>query len=189
MKAQTKKLLIAIVSVLILITGTIGITLAWFTDKTPTIQNTFTVGNINIKLEETERTYKMVPGYTLPKDPTVTVVKGSVDCWLFIKIDKSANLDSFIDYTIATGWTQLEAGSNVYYREVANDEVADQSFAVLKDNQVTVKTTVTKEMVDALTGAEGQNPNPTLSFTAYAIQKYGFNTAALAWTEVSTTTP
>lgn len=44
-------------------------------------------------------------------------------------------------------------------------------------------------MMEKLTGTAGENPYPTLSFTAYAIQKHGFNTAALAWAEVSTTTP
>ena len=55
------------------------------------------------------------------------------------------------------------------------------AFAVLANNQVTVKNTVTKEMMDDLTSST----LPTLTFTAYAVQKAGFTTAAAAWAEAS----
>ena len=70
----------------------------------------------------------------------------------------------------------------MYYREVSA-ATTDTDYAVLKDNQVTVKDTVTKPMMDAIT--KGTDTNPTLTFTAYAIQKAGFTTVADAWTEVS----
>lgn len=70
-----------------------GATLAWLTDKTETITNTFTVGNVDISLEETTSDYKMVPGNTIAKDPKITVEAGSEACWLFVKIDESTTLD------------------------------------------------------------------------------------------------
>ena len=93
-----------------------------------------------------------------------------------MKIEKSANLDDFISFNVANGWTALEGEDGVYYREVAA-VTADTSFDVLADNKVTVKTTVTKQMLDGLT----KNTYPTLTFTAYAVQKDNISTAAAAW--------
>ena len=59
---------------------------------------------------------------------------------------------------------------------------ADTDFAVLKDNKVTVSDTLTKEDIKNIT------TNPTLTFTAYAVQKDGIDTAADAWAKVSTST-
>ena len=91
-----KKLLIPIM-ILILVIGAVGGTLAWLTDKTDPVTNTFTVGNVDITLAETTgKTYKMVPGQTITKYPKVTVEAGSEECWLFVKIEKSTNYDNFM---------------------------------------------------------------------------------------------
>lgn len=83
---------------------------------------------------------------------------------------------NFIDYSIASGWTAVDGVSGVYYREVAATDTV-REFSVLKDNQVTVKKTVTKDMMDGIT----EQTKPTLSFTAYAVQKAGITTVADAW--------
>lgn len=173
MKKRTVALILAVTLVLGI---AIGGTVAWLTTKTDPVTNTFTVGNIDIELTETEREYPLIPGNLLDKDPTVTVDGGSVDCWLFVKVEKSDNLDDFISYAIADGWTLLESG--VYYREVSAS-ANDQSFAVLAGNTVTVKSTVDKATLDALTDAT----RPTLTFTAYAVQRANFNSPADAWAE------
>ena len=62
-------------------------TLAWLTDKTESVTNTFTTSNINITLTETTGSnYQMIPGFTITKDPKVTVSAGSEDCYLFVKL-------------------------------------------------------------------------------------------------------
>ena len=68
-------------------------------------------------------------------------------------------------YEMADGWEALPEAPGVYYREVAA-ATADTTFEVLKDNQVTVKGTVTKEQMNALTA----DTYPTLTVTAYASQ-------------------
>ncbi len=171
-----KKIMICAVSIIAVICCAIGGTLAYLQATTESIRNTFTIGNINIELAETTTDYKMVPGNQIAKDPKVTVKANSEACWLFVKIEKSANLDDFISFNVANGWTALEGEDGVYYREVAA-VTADTSFDVLADNKVTVKTTVTKQMLDGLT----QNTYPTLTFTAYAVQKDNISTAAAAW--------
>lgn len=170
------KIIVVIAAVALVIACSIGSTLAWLTDKTEQVVNTFTAGDINITLTESEDLdLKMVPGKTLTKDPVVTVKSGSEDCWLFVKIEKSSNFDSFMEYAIADGWTPLDGYDGIYYRQV-EASATDQAFGVIKDNQVTVKDSVTKE---DLTGSGFTQP--TLTFTAYAVQKFNFGRAEAAW--------
>ena len=177
-----KKKTLALILALVMVFGAaVGGTIAWLTDKTAEVKNTFTVGNINITLDETlpeGKTAKMVPGNEIDKDPKVTVKANSEACWLFVKIDESSNLKNFISYTVDSGWTKLQDG--VYYREVGAT-TTDVIYPVLTDNKVAVLTTVDKTAMDGLTEAT----YPTLTFKAYAIQKDGFATAAAAWTEAS----
>ena len=176
-----KKKTIALIVCLTLIIGcAVGGTIAWLTDQTAAVTNTFTAGDVDIDLTETTGTsYKMVPGNTITKDPKVTVVAGSEACWLFVKVEKSNNFDTFMTYTMADGWTALDGVSGVYYREVAATSV-NTDFPVIKDNQVSVKGEVTKVQLDAL----NEDTQPTLTFTAYACQKDNVNTAADAWAKV-----
>lgn len=185
-----KKITIAVVCAVLSCVCLIGTTFAWLVDKTEPVKNTFTVGNVDITLTETgatlngsvyENSFKMVPGNTITKDPKVTVVGGSEACWVFIKIEKSANFDTFMEYAVATGWTALADNDGVYYREVAAS-AADQPFAVLNGDKVTVKNTVTKGDMDGLNDA---SKYPTLTFTAYAVQRDNINTAADAWAKVT----
>ena len=175
-----KKKVLSIVAVVLVLCCAIGGTLAWLTNKTASVKNTFTVGDINIELTETTTNYKMVPGNTISKDPKVTVKANSEACWLFVKVEKSANFDSFMTYDMADGWTELPSVTGVYYREVAATTAATD-FSVLQGNSVSVKDTVTKADLNALT----QNTFPTLTFTAYAVQKDNVNSAADAWAKAN----
>lgn len=91
MKTSTKTLLILFSVVLLVVASVMG-TLAYLTD-TESATNTFTVGKVDIKLDEakvgedgkaiedadrvTENSYHLLPGGVYDKDPTVTVLKGS----------------------------------------------------------------------------------------------------------------
>lgn len=174
-----KKTLALVLALTLLVAGVVGGTLAWLTDQTAEVKNTFTVGDINIGLTETTADYKMIPGNTIAKDPTVTVKANSEACWLFVKVTKSENLDTFITYAIAEGWTALPGVDGVYYREVPAS-AADQTFSVLADDAVTVKSDVTRTMLET-----AKTDAPTLTFQAYAIQQDHFATADAAWAEVS----
>lgn len=174
-----KKTFIIALCLALVVAFAAGGAIAWLTDTTEEVKNTFTVGNIDIDLAETTTNYKMVPGNTIAKDPKVTVKAGSEACWLFVKIAESTNLDTFIDYTVADGWTALTGVDGVYYRKVAAT-TADTPFDVLKDNTVTVKDTVTKADMDGLT----ENTYPTLTFTAYAVQSANVATPTEAWAKI-----
>lgn len=181
-----KKIVALLLALALVFGGAVGGTIAWLTDVTAEVKNTFTVGDINIELTETKTTFKMVPGSDIDKDPKVTVKANSEACWLFVEITDSANLSTYITYTVDTGWTKGtgtgEGGNgvptNVYFREVAAN-IADQAFSVLKDDKVSVKDTVTKAQMEA-----AETNAPTLTFKAYAIQKDNVTSAADAWTKV-----
>lgn len=179
MKKRSVALLLAIA---IVVVGVVAGTLAWLTAKSDAVTNTFTTSDINIELTETERDYKMIPGYTIAKDPKVTVKANSEACYLFVKFEKSTNFDTYMTYDVADGWTALTGVDGVYYQKV-NAMEADQAFEVLKGNQVTVLGTVTKAMM-----AEANESKPTLTFTAYASQRYknagNEFTASEAWDNV-----
>lgn len=182
-----KKALFIMLSAALIVCATVAGTLAWLTDTTDPVVNTFTVGDINIELKETTgETYKMVPGIELVKDPTVTVKAGSEACWLFVKVVKSGNFDDFMTFEMADGWIALSGYAGVYYRNVDATN-ADTGFDVLKDKKVMVLETVTKTKLEGVKNADG-TPNenaPTLAFTAYAVQKDGIADAATAWGKVT----
>ena len=179
-RRSTLKPLLVAMAVVLLIGCVAGGTLAWLTSTTPEVTNTFTTSDINITLTETstsgnpdvvEHNYKMIPGCTISKDPKASVVAGSEECYLFVKVTKSENFDSYMEYSIATGWTLVPGTTDVYYREVTTAEMGTP-YSVLAGDTVTVKGAVTKEMMNSLT----PETYPTLTFKAYAIQLYKNNT-------------
>ena len=175
-----RKLIIALALCLALALG-IGGTMAYLTAATGPVVNTFTIGNVGLTLEENKGTmvdgkhqFKMVPGNTIEKDPTVTVTAGSENCWLFVKLVKANNFDTYLTYAMADGWTELtgvEGVAGVYYREVTQSETA-QEFAVLANNQVTVRDTVAQS--DSFVA-------PTLTISAAAIQRANIDDAKTAY--------
>ena len=179
-----KKSLALLLAIAIVVVGVVAGTVAWLTDKTPSVTNTFTTSDINIELKETKNNFKMIPGWNIEKDPKVTVKTGSEACYLFVKLEKSTNFDTFMTYEMADGWEALPEAPGVYYREVAA-ATADTTFEVLKDNQVSVKGEVTKAQMNGLT----EDTYPTLTVTAYASQLYKNNTekftAAAAWANIA----
>lgn len=176
-KRRNRRIALTLCVMFVVLAASIGGTVAWLTDKTTPVTNTFTASDIDIDLTETTgNNYKMVPGNTITKDPKVTVNANSEACWLFVKVEKSTNYDSFMTYEMADGWTLVPGETNVYYRTVgATAEATD--FAVIKDNQVTVRNSVTKADMNALTA----ETYPKLTFTAYAVQQANVSTVTDAW--------
>ena len=184
-KSRATRTLLVVCMMLVVMVGSIAGTVAWLTDTTQEVKNTFTVGDINITLAETTgNAYHIVPGVDIAKNPKVTVEADSEACWLFVKITEE-NWDKVvatgdISYTVADGWTELEDG--VYYRAVAAS-TANQPFDVLKDNKIVVTGNLTKTEA-----AELKEMSISLTFQAYAIQQEKFETAADAWEEISAPT-
>ncbi len=211
-----KKSLALVAAMALLVVGVVSGSLAWLTDTTGDVKNTFTTSGIDITLAETWNTdtnndqkadawqAKMVPGYVYSKDPKVTVLKNSEKCYLFVKVVEAGaptdkEFGSYLDYSMVTDWNALYDGPvdengqltgkkvpNVYYR-VVDASTADQEFAVIQDNKVTVRSNLGNAEMDAL-----GNNSLTLTVTAYASQ-YNKNqtetfTPYEAWQNVQPTT-
>ena len=95
MKTKSKALLLTLCAVLLVAASVLG-TMAYLTSS-DTVTNTFTVGKVEIKLDETDITnptgprvqansYKLMPGTTYTKDPTVTVKAGSEESYVRMKV-------------------------------------------------------------------------------------------------------
>lgn len=201
MKKKTLALLLALVLVF---GAAVGGTIAYLTDTTGPIANTFTVGKVDITLTETFNTdtdgdrtndawkAQLIPGTTYAKDPVVTVTNDSEDCWLFVKFEEKNSPKTYLDYTsnltAENGWTQGDGPNipaNVWYRAV-DKAATDTSFQLLAGNNtypdgcIGVKDTVTNENMDTASNAE-------LVYTAYACQKANMS-AIDAWAAVKPTT-
>ena len=179
-RSVSSKAFAAVLALALVLGGALGGTVAWLVAKSDPVVNTFTYGDININLEETTgSSYKIIPGVDIAKDPKVTVEADSEACWLFVKVDEVGTfVADKVTYSVADGWTALTGQPGVYYREVGA-VTADTDFYVLKDNVVKVSDTLTKEDIKDIT------TRPTLTFTAYAVQKDGIADAATAWSKIS----
>ena len=180
-----KKGLAMVLALVLLAVCAVSGTLAWLTAKSDVVTNTFTTSDIKVELTETNETYKMVPGYDIHKDPKAKVLAGSEECYLFVKLDKSQNFDTFLTYEMAEGWTLVPSETNVYFRKVLTADIGT-AYSVLANDQVTVSGDITKEQMNAFTTAT----LPKLTITAYASQLYksaGVEfTAAEAWNNIAT---
>lgn len=100
MKTKSKALLLTLCAVLLVAASVLG-TMAYLTSSAE-VKNTFTVGKVEIKLDEakvnangipeegagrvTANSYKLMPGNTYTKDPTVTVLNGSDAAYVRMKV-------------------------------------------------------------------------------------------------------
>ena len=185
-RSVSSRTFIVMLALVLVIGCAVGGTVAWLVSSTNAVVNTFTYGAINITLSETTgENDKIIPGKDISKDPKVTVKKDSEACWLFVEVKEEGTfVANKVTYSIADGWTKgdgTKIPADVYYRAV--DAVsADTEFAVLRDNKIYVSDELTKSDIQSIT------TQPKLTFTAYAVQKDGINTAEDAWEKVNSTT-
>ena len=191
-----KKKIIAVVAVVLILAIAVVGTYAYLTD-TKSVTNTFTVGNIQITLDEknTETNgsgvpvspvvrsadgnmYKLIPGKSYTKDPIVHVVEKSEPCYVFVKIEN--DISTLIDMTAlnaqisAKHWAPIAEGSNIYaYYQTVDASAAQQDLPVFES--FAVLGTVTGAQLAAL------DANADITVTAYAVQAEGFDTASAAW--------
>lgn len=185
MNAKKKIVSIALAAALAA-TAIVGSSLAYFTD-TEEKTNTFTVGNVDITLTEPNwdadiNNKDLIPGKTIPKDPTITVAEGSETAYTFMKVQMSADFIELINkYATATkkelpaaveDWFTsevapkvMEIGDDYVILGVLSPKEAGQSVTYF--DEVKVPAEVTQEMIKA-------DGTYTITVTAYAIQAEGF---------------
>lgn len=204
MKTRTKVLGLMMAAVL-LVSATIFGTMAYLTDN-DTVTNAFTVGKVAITLDEarvnvmgkpvdknnvevvlkaaprvSENTYKLMPGHTYTKDPTVHVEADSEDSYIFVKVEngldgiEESGKDIATQITNEYVWAKLNGIDNVYYKLWTKKEKTDLqvfgNFALIGDGLVNG----TKP--DGYTGTDkyiGDYQRKEIVVTAYAVQADGF---------------
>ena len=118
---KARKILVSLAALALVAAISIGGTLAYLT-STAKVENTFTVGNVSITLDEAKvdeygapvenadrvpgNAYKLIPGHTYTKDPTIHVGNLSENCYLFVKVENGlGDVESTITTQMATlGW-------------------------------------------------------------------------------------
>lgn len=192
MKRTSKTLLLVLCAVLLVTASVMG-TMAYLTAQ-DTITNTFTVGSVKfdangaldeakvneygVPVDPAERvdknTYKLIPGHSYTKDPTIHIAEGSEACYVFVKVDNGIkDIEASGDTTIAkqmenNGWKVLSG--KVYYKEDAVNALSAKqdvdifgSFKLAND-------------ADVSGYAEAK-----IEITAYLVQADGFANAQAAW--------
>lgn len=186
----------------------VGSTLAYLTDTTETVTNTFTVGNVNFDdefgsgLRESEVVRKdgkyvdnddegiwkslgneytdLAAGEEVCKDPTVIMGTDSQDAWVFAKIE-NANSPVFDKIAWSGDWTDVtEAYKSA--KEITGDVdyvVYAKKDTIAKEESSTIFTSVT--MADDITS---ETQIPTITVKAFAIQAAGFSNYTDALSQV-----
>lgn len=203
-----KKTLTVLLALVLVIAMSVAGTMAYLT-STATVTNTFTVGKVAITLDELDtdndtntsdnvkvgntvrdkaNAYKLIPGVTYTKDPTVHVTAGSEDCYLFVKVvngikDYEAAGDTTIAAQMAAnGWKVVDATKGTY---VYADNTADKTVVTAgSDKTVFANFTIAD---NAQLPANGTGLDVVV--TAYAVQAEGFaeKTPAQIWTAANFT--
>lgn len=189
---KLRKLLTLVSCAVLLVCVTVVGTVAYLTSTTQTVENTFTVGNVAITLDEEDvdeygvsytnakervmaNQYKMIPGHEYKKDPTVHISEGSEDCWVFVKVDINVTETTETAKTIASqltnkGWTCVDATNNIW------------GYNTMLSNSGTKDAVAFNTFTLANTYASGTDVSEmSINITAYAVQADGFNSAAVAY--------
>ncbi len=177
---KKKKTILLIVVALLFITIVIGGITAYFTKTTETLNNVFTIGSINIVLNEpawnAANATNLVPGDQVDKDPTVTNT-GSNPAYVFVKvtIPNYSNTDLFsLDGIDTTAWQLIsETTSNNVCTHVyayATGNTVAKLTALNPAAAVTLFNDVTLTSNETVAQAASDAGNTTITVTAYAVQ-------------------
>ncbi len=218
MKTRSKALLLTLCAVLLVTASVLG-TMAFLT-STDEVKNTFTVGSVKITLDEAkvtadgkpvegaarvaENSYKLMPGHTYTKDPTIHVDASSEDCFIRAKVTLT-NADKWIEIAtkyadnkvenIIKGtddniwWVSQPAVDNekntvtytfVYKNESRTDELGKRIWTstdsrdLVLFNEIAIPGGLTNEELKGVGSSK-------ITVVAEAIQADGFETEAAAW--------
>lgn len=202
--------LVMVLCAVALVAATVMGTLSYLTDSSQII-NTFTMGNVHLKLDEAEvdesgnptggrtetgNTYHLLPGQSYTKDPTVTVLAGSDQSYvrMLVTINCYDELtaifgDPFLPQYYVEGWDNAVWTTTGVIAEDENANTATYEFRYHKtvkpekDADLVLEALFTAVVVpETMTGAQLDSiTGLQITVEAHAIQAAGFNTADEAW--------
>ena len=209
MKTRSKALLLTLCAVVLVIATVFG-TMAYLT-STDEVKNTFTVGSVNIKLDEAKanpdgslvanadrvkaNSYKLLPGHTYNKDPMVTVLSGSESSYIKMTVtfSKAKELDAIFDpngATLTSIFNNYDSTNWIYKGNTENDNMNTRTYEFWYKETVGAPTAdvALDALFDSIT-VPGEITKEqlatiegmTITVNAYAIQADGFANAEAAW--------
>ena len=207
-----KKTLTVILALVLVVVMSVAGTVAYLT-STDTVTNTFSVGNVQIKLDEAKanpdgslvanadrvkaNSYKLLPGHTYNKDPMVTVLNGSESSYIKMTVtfSKANELDAIFDpdgATLTTIFNGYDISNWTYKGNTKNAAENTRTYEFWYKEAVAAPdgNVALDALFDSIT-VPGSITNEqlktiegmTITVNAYAIQADGFTDAADAWSK------
>ena len=205
-----KKKLMTVLALVLVIAMSVAGTYAYLT-STDTVKNTFTVGDVQIKLDEAKANtdgtpvqgadrvkaneYKLLPGHKYAKDPMVTVLAGSESSYvkMTVTFSNAAELDAIFDpngATLTNIFNGYDSTNWIYKGNTKDTENNTRTYEFWYKETVAAPTAdvALDALFDSIT-VPGNITNTqlatiegmTITVNAYAIQADGFSTAEAAW--------
>ena len=212
MKTAKKAMLMTLCAIILVVATVFG-TMAYLT-STDEVVNTFTVGNVAIKLDEAPvdgngkattgdrvkaNSYKLLPGHVYDKDPTVTLLAGSETS--YVKMTVTFSKATELDAIFAPSGADLTSIFNGYdaanWIAKGNTKDADANTRTYefwyKEAVGAPEADVALDaLFDSITVPDtitkeqlASIEGMTITVNAYAIQADGFADADAAWTAFS----
>ena len=166
-----------------LLLGAVPVTYSYLTASSETVVNTFAGGAISLTLDEAkvdtdgnpledeprvqENSYKVLPGATLFKDPTVTVLEGSEVCYVFLYVENPLDEEYFtLDYS--EDWIKVAStGTKTLYVYQTTVDASDGDVTLSPIfTTITVSSELTSEQIEEMGEVQ-------IKVQAYAVQAQG----------------
>ena len=207
-----KKTLTVIIALVLVVVMSVAGTVAYLTSS-DTVTNTFSVGNVQIKLDEAQakadgtliegaervkaNSYKLLPGHTYAKDPMVTVLNGSESSYIKMTVtfSKANELDAIFDpdgATLTTIFNGYDISNWTYKGNTKNAAENTRTYEFWYKEAVAAPdgNVALDALFDSIT-VPGSITNEqlktiegmTITVNAYAIQADGFTDDADAWSK------
>ena len=207
---KARKILVSLAALALVAAISIGGTIAYLTSNDEVV-NTFTVGNVAIKLDEAKanadgslvagaarvkaNSYKLLPGHTYNKDPMVTVLSGSETSYIKMTVtfSKANELDAIFAPTgaeLTSIFNGYDAANWTYKGNTKNTTDNTRTYEFWYKEAVGAPTAdvALDALFDSIT-VPGTITNEqlktiegmTITVNAYAIQADGFANAEAAW--------
>ena len=204
------KALLVVACALLLVAASVFGTMAYLT-STDTVTNTFTVGKVNINLDEAKantdgslvegadrvkaNSYKLLPGHTYNKDPMVTVLSGSEPSYVKMTVTFSkaneldaifapngANLTNIFNGYDAANWI-AKGNTKDTTANTRTYEFWYKEAVGAPEGNVALDALFNSITVPGAITAEqlATIESMTITVNAYAIQADGFANADAAW--------
>lgn len=191
MKTKQKALLLSLSALLLVAVSVMG-TIAYLTATSDEVKNTFTVGSVDLTLDESVvneygvpdepasrlpkgNNYKLIPGREYTKDPVVHVTSGSEKSYVFIKLvnglaaieaEPTDEVDTSISFQLSANKWTFVAGSDGIYQYSGSVDARENQVDLKVFESFKVDSDASAEILATYNTAE-------IIITAYAIQADG----------------